>query len=113
MSLLAAHATLAALHSLVTSFFSTVQATTEIYTLSLHDALPISSALIAVVRPAPERPVTMRTRGARWPCAAVLASSRVSEGGSRPFCPVSALAPWVRPTVFGSPGSAVPGRMEG
>src|SRR5439155_11477935 len=48
-----------------TIFFSNHTAPTEIYTLSLHDALPISK-----VRSVPQRPPRIRTRSARQgsPC---------------------------------------------
>src|SRR3712207_7785653 len=46
-------------------FFFNDTATTEIYTLSLHDALPISSAIWRLVRPPATRAATSRSRGLR------------------------------------------------
>src|SRR3712207_9501223 len=48
-------------------FFFNDTATTEIYTLSLHDALPISSRRASRSRPAPRRSTPRGTTG--WPSA--------------------------------------------
>src|SRR2546422_6232765 len=68
-------------------FFFNDTATTEIYTLSLHDALPISGQ--GVHRP-PDRGRRRRERGRRRPREApetdrwTLASCRHEEGGGAP-----------------------------
>src|SRR3712207_6854883 len=54
------------------SFFFNDTATTEIYTLSLHDALPISLLLVDVMREARGR--------ARWGCGAVLVGFAAKVG---------------------------------
>src|SRR5947209_17964482 len=50
------HAFLIIFHFVSTFFFFNDAPTTEIYTLSLHDALPISDAAISLVRPAAKPP---------------------------------------------------------
>src|SRR2546425_11602596 len=59
---------------LVTFFFFNDTATTEIYTLSLHDALPISTA-----RPWPRPATTKRPSPARWSTAGPGATLRSEE----------------------------------
>src|SRR3712207_8397438 len=46
-------------------FFFNDTATTEIYTLSLHDALPISPGLVGHARPAGQRRVVLRGQDRR------------------------------------------------
>src|SRR2546426_4130678 len=48
-------------------FFFNDTATTEIYTLSLHDALPISIRVSASIRPLASRPPSARLR-CSWRC---------------------------------------------
>src|SRR5438034_6194690 len=74
-------------------FFFTDTSTTEIYTLSLHDALPISGARAAGAAPAREGRVDLRRR-----CQCYRRSTRVSVGAVRTavdprrsacYCPVA------------------------
>src|SRR5256885_10705869 len=61
-------------------FFFNDTATTEIYTLSLHDALPISESGLA------------SSRARRLPCVAPLSAHRGRGRGSRPARP--GRGPW-------------------
>src|SRR6266540_923476 len=62
--------------SFIIVFFFNDTATTEIYTLSLHDALPISLAAAGENRRPPSRPLPRRARSRRHPHGAA--------GGRRP-----------------------------
>src|SRR2546426_12455296 len=70
-------------------FFFNDTATTEIYTLSLHDALPIcesTAAARAPPRASPSRPRTRRAgleRAAGWGVRAVAATRPVGPAGAR------------------------------
>src|SRR6266853_5282283 len=66
-------------------FFFNDAATTEIYTLSLHDALPISPPAVWRTRPCllSERPSSM-TCGPIWRAASATASRRRTSRASRP-----------------------------
>src|SRR6478609_10530522 len=73
-------------------FFFNDTATTEIYTLSLHDALPIWATARPVPRPRDRRPkdgssgssgtsITRGSRSSQRPCRAWQGSGQIPEGG--------------------------------
>src|SRR5205807_6523672 len=59
-------------------FFFTATATTQIYTLSLHDALPISAAFLPLRLP---RPRTWARLSLPRPCAAASGDARRGDAG--------------------------------
>src|SRR3712207_6932130 len=60
-------------------FFFNDTATTEIYTLSLHDALPISVAAARPARAAPA-PAPAAARARRWPAVPACGRPRAAPG---------------------------------
>src|SRR3712207_7606156 len=70
------------LQTLVISFFFNYTPTTEIYTLPLHDALPISPPCSRTLPPSPTAPRTGR-RGACGSACRSACGARTSRGGTR------------------------------
>src|SRR6267378_7236641 len=84
-------------------FFFNDTATTEIYTLSLHDALPISSRSSAGRSPSPWRSAPWRARST--PCTRDRKSTRLNSSHVEISYAVFCLKKKKRIRVFGGGGS--------
>src|SRR5690606_41803555 len=79
-------------HALLLCVFFHDTATTEIYTLSLHDALPIYSRLKGRNRVASTDPIAQKLTGLRGAIAELTVSADLMRRGYEVFAPVGSLS---------------------